>query len=55
VLPDFMPPGAVEVTSIRVNGVPRASFNPENFQIELDREELGSEIVVEFSPKGTRP
>ncbi|MGA8158257.1 MAG: hypothetical protein WB822_19050, partial [Rhodoplanes sp.] len=53
VLPDFMPPGAVEVTSIRVNGVPRASFNPENFQIELDREELGSEIVVEFSPKGS--
>ncbi|MFZ1895543.1 MAG: hypothetical protein WAU59_15930, partial [Rhodoplanes sp.] len=55
VLPDFMPPGAVEVTSIRVNGVPRASFNPENFQIELAREELGSEIVVEFCPKGTRP
>lgn len=52
VLPDFLPPGAVEIRSIAVNGVPRANFNPDNFQIELDKRELGSEIIVEFCPKG---
>ena len=52
VLPDFVRPGALEIMSVRVNGVPRSNFDPENFQIELDREELGSEIIVEFCPKG---
>ncbi|MGZ8299766.1 MAG: AGE family epimerase/isomerase, partial [Rhodoplanes sp.] len=54
VLPDFVPPGALEIMSIRINGVLRTNFDPENFQIELDREELGSEIIVEFCPKGGR-
>ncbi|MGZ8396633.1 MAG: hypothetical protein ACXWVB_08350 [Rhodoplanes sp.] len=53
-LPDFVPPGALEIMSIRINGVLRTNFDPENFQIELDREELGSEIIVEFCPKGGR-
>ena len=54
VLPDFMPPNSVEITRISVNGVPRTNFNPENFQIELDRAELGAKVIVEFCPKGSR-
>ena len=51
VLPDFVPPGAVEIVNIRVNGVPRTNFDPENFQVELAREELGSNVIVEFCPR----
>ena len=54
VLPDFVPPGALRVASIKVNGVPRTSFNPESFQVELTEEDLGSQVVVEFCPVGTR-
>jgi mannose/cellobiose epimerase-like protein (N-acyl-D-glucosamine 2-epimerase family) len=53
VLPDFVPPGALEITSIRINGVPRTNFDPENFQVELAREGLGSNVIVEFCPKGS--
>lgn len=53
VLPDFMPPGAIEIVSIRINGVPRANFDPENFQVELARDELGSNVIVEFCPRRT--
>jgi hypothetical protein len=53
VLPDFMPPGAIEIVSIRINGVPRANFDPDNFQVELAREELGSNVIVEFCPRRT--
>lgn len=53
VLPDFLPPGAVKISSIRVGGVPRTNFDDENFQIELERcEELGTQVVVEFRPMG---
>jgi hypothetical protein len=51
VLPDFFAPGALEIASIRVDGVPRPSFSPDNFQVDLDEEELGSQVVVEFRPK----
>ena len=51
VLPDFYAPGAIEIAGISVNGVPRASFSEDNFQIDLEEEELGSPIVVEFRPK----
>jgi hypothetical protein len=54
VLPDFLPPGSVEIDSITVNGVKRTSFSRDNFQIELEPEELGSQIIVEFCPKGSR-
>ncbi len=50
VLPDFYAPGTVEIAGIRVNGIPRSSFSPDNFQIQLDRDELGSQVVVEFRP-----
>ena len=36
VLPDFYAPGTVEITGINVNGIPRTSFSPDNFQVELD-------------------
>jgi len=50
VLPDFYAPGTVKITGIKVNGVPRASFSPDSFKIELTHEELGSQVVVEFRP-----
>lgn len=53
VLPDFLPPGAVQIHSITVNGVQRANFNPENFQIELEEHELGAQVIVEFWPVGS--
>jgi len=48
VLPDFMPPDTVEISHISVGGVPRTNFDPKNFQIELEREELGTQVIVEF-------
>lgn len=51
VLPDFYSPGTIEIAGISVNGVPRMSFSSDNFQIDLEEEELGSPIVVEFRPK----
>jgi mannose/cellobiose epimerase-like protein (N-acyl-D-glucosamine 2-epimerase family) len=50
VLPDFYAPGTVQIIGITVNGVPRASFSPDNFQVELAEDELGSQVVVEFRP-----
>ena len=50
VLPDFYAPGTLEITGIKVNGIPRTSFSPDNFQVELTEEELGSQVVVEFRP-----
>jgi mannose/cellobiose epimerase-like protein (N-acyl-D-glucosamine 2-epimerase family) len=52
VLPDFLPPGAVEITNITVNGVKRPSFAKDNFQIELEEDDMGGQIIVEFCPKG---
>lgn len=52
VLPDFLPPGVVEIASITVGGVPRTNFDRTNFQIELEREELGTRVTVEFRPTG---
>ena len=52
VLPDFLPPKAVKVSRVTVGGVPRASFDPESFQIELAEDELGMQVVVEFQSRG---
>lgn len=54
VLPDFLPPNAVKVSRITVGGVPRATIDEDNFQIELDADELGLQIVVEFLPQPAR-
>lgn len=54
VLPDFVPPDSLRITSIMVNGVPRTNFSPDNFQIELHQRELGAQVIVEFAPKGGR-
>lgn len=51
VLPDFYAPDTIEIAGISVNGVPRGNFAEQNFQIDLEEEELGSPIVVEFRPK----
>ena len=50
VLPDFYAPGTIEIASINVNGIPRESFSPSNFQMELAKHELGTQVVVEFRP-----
>ncbi|HEX2191259.1 MAG TPA: hypothetical protein VHG51_20280 [Longimicrobiaceae bacterium] len=50
VLPDFLPPGAVEIVSVKVNGVPRPPLARDNFQIQLDEDELGAQVIVEFCP-----
>ena len=51
VLCDFVPPGAVKISRVTVKGVPLTNFAPDNFRIELEREDLGGQIVVEFPPK----
>ena len=53
VLPDFMPPGALQIRSITINGVAKPDFNPDKFQIVLDPDELGAQVIVEFCPKGS--
>ncbi|MHB9073235.1 MAG: AGE family epimerase/isomerase [Desulfobaccales bacterium] len=50
VLPDFYAPGTMQIAGITVNGVPRSSFSPDNFRVELSEDELGSQVVVEFRP-----
>ena len=51
VLPDFFKPGTLEIKRITIDGIERASIDPDNFQIELSKEEIGAEIVVEFAPR----
>jgi mannose/cellobiose epimerase-like protein (N-acyl-D-glucosamine 2-epimerase family) len=51
VLPDFMRPGELEVKEVIVNGVGRSSVDPDNFQIELSPDEMGSSVAVVFCPK----
>jgi hypothetical protein len=55
VLPDFFAPDTIEIAGIKVNGVPRASFSPGNFQVELADDEIGSQVVVEFRAKRKAP
>jgi mannose/cellobiose epimerase-like protein (N-acyl-D-glucosamine 2-epimerase family) len=55
VLPDFLPPGAVEIVRVSVNGVQRTNFARDNFQLELERNELGGAVIVEFRPLGRTP
>jgi hypothetical protein len=50
VLPDFMPPDTVEISRISVGSAPRTNFDRNNFQIELEREELSTQVIVEFRP-----
>jgi mannose/cellobiose epimerase-like protein (N-acyl-D-glucosamine 2-epimerase family) len=50
VLPDFFAPNTVEIAGITVNGIRRVSFSPNDFQVELHEDELGSQVVVEFRP-----
>lgn len=50
VLPDFMPPGAVELYSVRVNGVDQVGFDKTSFQIDVSRFPNHSRVEVEFRP-----
>ncbi|MCY1019752.1 AGE family epimerase/isomerase [Pyxidicoccus sp. MSG2] len=51
VLPDFVKPGSIEISSISINGRRRADFDPDQFQVQLRHEDLGSEVVVQFRRK----
>lgn len=50
VLPDFMPPGSLEVHSIRVNGIDQSGFDKKSFQLDISEFENNSRIEVEFRP-----
>jgi hypothetical protein len=52
VLPDFMPPGSVQIERVIVNGEPQAHSDPNHFQIELTQQDLGADIVVHFRAAG---
>jgi mannose/cellobiose epimerase-like protein (N-acyl-D-glucosamine 2-epimerase family) len=54
VLPDFVPPGSVEIASVVVGGVPREpeEFEKDKFQITLSDDDLDKQIMVEFRPLG---
>lgn len=59
VLPDYLPPGRVEVSGVVVNGVGRTVEDPRNFQIRLNQADLatsnGCSLVVEFTSVKPRP
>jgi mannose/cellobiose epimerase-like protein (N-acyl-D-glucosamine 2-epimerase family) len=50
VLPDFMPHGKLQIAGIKINGVSRQNFSCEKFDIPLDEEERGTQIVIEYHP-----
>ncbi len=52
IMPDFFPPGKLMVVSVRINGKLKNTYNSrENIrQIDLDEDELGTDVVVEFCP-----
>lgn len=53
VLPDFMPPGSVQIERVVVNGRPRAHTDPNYFQIELEEGDRGATIAVLFKAART--
>jgi hypothetical protein len=48
VLPDFVPPGSVQIEQVTVNGTIRNHVDPNYFQIELSQEDLGADVIVRF-------
>jgi hypothetical protein len=52
VLPDFLPPGAVEIARVTVGGVEQNKPPPGHFQIDIPPDLLGTQVVVEFRPTG---
>jgi len=51
VLPDFMQPNTLDVTSIKVDGKARQFTSHRNFQIPIEPNDLGREICVDFRTK----
>ncbi len=54
VSPDFMPPGAVEIAAVRVNGRDIAVKSPKDLQVVLAKEDRGKPVslTVTFKPVG---
>lgn len=52
VLPDFIPDGCVTINNVWIGGTKRSGFNPNSFQVALDKDDLGQEIIVEFGVRG---
>jgi mannose/cellobiose epimerase-like protein (N-acyl-D-glucosamine 2-epimerase family) len=55
VLPDFMPPGSVQVESVIINGAPRNHVDPNYFKVELSEADLGCDICVRFRAVARKP
>jgi mannose/cellobiose epimerase-like protein (N-acyl-D-glucosamine 2-epimerase family) len=49
VMPDFVQPGRLTITAVRVAGDPRRVADPHTFQIELGPDDLGCTVAVEFA------
>jgi hypothetical protein len=54
VLPDFVPPGSVQIEQVVINGSPRPHSDPNYFQIELKGEDLGADVMVRFRAGANR-
>jgi mannose/cellobiose epimerase-like protein (N-acyl-D-glucosamine 2-epimerase family) len=48
VLPDFLGPDAVEIEGVVVDGVERPVEDPTNFQVRLQKSDLGHNVIVRF-------
>ncbi|HKM54009.1 MAG TPA: hypothetical protein VJY33_11415, partial [Isosphaeraceae bacterium] len=54
VLPDFTAPGELEVVGVVVNGVRRTNVDPNQFQIQLEPSEMGTDVIVDLCPTKAR-
>lgn len=50
VLPDFLPPKSLKITKVTINGIDKAINNPFEYQIHLEEEEKGADVIVELTP-----
>jgi hypothetical protein len=51
VLPDFLGDHHLEIVGLKINGVTVEYVDTNNFQIPIDKAELGSEVIVQFRSK----
>ncbi len=51
---NFFGPDDLEVAAVVINGVRRPNVAPDQYQIKLDKSELGSDVLVELRPTEAR-
>ncbi len=54
VAPDAMTPGTIEIESVAVRGRPHTNFVPDRFQIQLEENQLGHEVIVRYRTRSRR-